>query len=406
MSSNDLKVPSISPPRAGPTDGARHHGGRPLRSRGLRRQSLWVAAALWVAANCWVALTGGDALPFDWPARADRSVTGHLLDVNLALVQVLLSMGLVYLITRRRTPPDVAARAPDRALALRETLLLLGYGVLGLGGGFLLARVFGWHPFGLHLAGTIFGIHAHLEPAEVLTWAGYNLLVYAILPLIYFRRRYSTWALGLRSSDRRNDLLVIAVVLILEAAFQILLLEPEIITLPPGQLLPGAAVTFVLYLAGAVLPAMGLYLRDPRAALPQAHRLSDHHRAARRAHLRRPPHLGRLGRVQLPACSSPVPDLPDLHLSGTRHDQDLLDPAYGQRLGPRLGLPRLCPAHPHRHPPHRRDLQDPVMLAPTPITCPQGKPMSNRSLKALPQQSKAWWQAMKDQDLSVLQQQN
>jgi hypothetical protein len=46
------------------------------------------------------------------------------------------------------------------------------------------------------------------------------------------------------------------------------------------------------------------------------------------------------------------------------------------------------------------------MLAPTPITCPQGKPMSNRSLKALPQQSKAWWQAMKDQDLSVLQQQN
>ena len=49
---------------------------------------------------------------------------------------------------------------------------------------------------------------------------------------------------------------MIVVVLTLEAAFQILLLEPEIITLPPGQLLPGAAVTFMLYMARAVLPAM------------------------------------------------------------------------------------------------------------------------------------------------------
>jgi hypothetical protein len=257
MNSNDLKVPTVSPPRGGATAGpGSSPPRRPLRSRGLWRRSLWVAAALWVAANCWVALTGGDALPFDWPARADRSVAEHLLDVNLGLVQVLLLMGVVYLITRRRTPPDVATRAPDRTLALRETLLLLGYGVLGLGVGFLLARAFGWHPFGLHLAGSIYGTHAHLEAAEVLTWAGYNLLVYAILPLIYFCRRYSALELGLRSSDRRNDLLVIAVVLTLEAAFQIFAVQPEIFTLPPLQLLSGAAVTFVLYLAGAVLPAM------------------------------------------------------------------------------------------------------------------------------------------------------
>ena len=255
MSTNDLKVPSISPPRAGATaEPGSSPPGRPLRAYRLRPRSLWVAAALWVAANCWVALTGGDTLPFDWPARANRSVAGHLLDVNLGLVQILLLMGVVYLITRRRTRPDIAARAPDRAVALRETLLLLGYGVLGLSVGFLLARAFGWHPFGLHLAGTIYG--THLEPAEVLAWAGYNLLVYAIFPLIYFRRRYSALALGLRSSDRKNDLLVIAVVLTLEAAFQIFAVHPEIFTLPTRQLLSGAAVTFVLYLAGAVLPAM------------------------------------------------------------------------------------------------------------------------------------------------------
>jgi hypothetical protein len=215
-----------------------------------------VAVALWVAANCWVGLTAGESLPFDWPARTQRTALEHLLDVNLALLQVLLLMGVVYAITRRRTPPDIAARAPDRALALRETLLLLGYGVLGLGGGFLLASAFGWHPFGLHLAGTIYGTHAHVEPAEVLTWAGYNLLVFAVLPLVFFRRRYSPLALGLRSTDRKNDLLVIVVVLALEAAFQIVAVQPEIFGLPAGQLLLGAAATFVLYLAGAVLPAM------------------------------------------------------------------------------------------------------------------------------------------------------
>jgi hypothetical protein len=257
MSSSDLEVKTISPPRAEAAAGPGSTSpGRQLWLRGLRRRSLWVAAALWVAANCWVALAGGDTLPFDWPARTGRSVAGHLLDVNLALVQILLLMSVVYLITRRRTPPDVAARAPDRALALRETLLLVGYGVLGLVGGYVVAKAFGWHPFGLHLAGTIYGTHTHLEPAEVLTWAGYNLLVYAVLPLIYFRRRYSPQALSLRSSNRKNDLLVIVVVLTLEAAFQIFAVEPGIFTLPPGQLLPGAAVTFVLYLAGAVMPAM------------------------------------------------------------------------------------------------------------------------------------------------------
>lgn len=165
-------------------------------------------------------------------------------------------MGVVHLLTRRRTPPDLAARTPDRTTALRETLLLLGYGVLGLAGGFLLARSLGWHPFGLHVAGTIYGTHAQLEPAEILTWAGYNLLVYAVAPLLYFRRRYSARALCLRSSDRRNDLLVICAVLVLELATQILLLEPGIFALPPRQLALGAALTFLLYLAGAVLPAM------------------------------------------------------------------------------------------------------------------------------------------------------
>ncbi len=229
-----------------PRGGQRH--ARPPRS-------LWLALVGWMGANLWVALTA-DSLPFDWPARAGRSVAEHLVDVNLGLVQVLLLIGVVALLTRNRTIPDVAARAPGRALAMRETLVLLGYGVGGLVGAYVLARAFGWHAFGWHVAGSIFGTHAHVEPAEVVTWAGYNLVVYAVLPLLYFRRRYTAEALGLRSSDRRNDLLVVAVVLVLETGFQVLAAQPQLGAGSPGSLLLGAAVTFVVSFAGAVLPAM------------------------------------------------------------------------------------------------------------------------------------------------------
>lgn len=217
--------------------------------------SLWCGVTGWILANLVVAASGG-TLPFDWPARAGLETSEILVETNLALLQVLLLMGVVWWLTRGREDLRIAERAPQRHVAVRETLGLLAYGACGLLGGFLLARGLGWHPFGLHLAGTIFGTHAHLDRAEVLTWAVYNFLVYAVVPLAYFRRRYSSTALGLRSTARRNDLLVIAVVLALETWFQVLVLQPEILDLPAGLLARGAALTFVLYLFGAVLPAM------------------------------------------------------------------------------------------------------------------------------------------------------
>lgn len=221
----------------------------------MARRSLWVALLAWVGANAFVLVDGGP-LPFDWPDRAARPVPEHLLEVNLALVQVLALMVVVHLLTRRRRAPDLAARVPARALAIRETVLLLGYGVLGMAGGLVVARTFGWHPFGLHLAGTLYGTHAQVSVVEALCWAGYNLVVYAVLPLLYFRRHYSARALGLRSGAPRQDALLIVVVLVLESAFQILALAPATLDLPPGQMVRGVAVAFPLYLAGAVLPAM------------------------------------------------------------------------------------------------------------------------------------------------------
>ncbi|MBC2932522.1 hypothetical protein [Nocardioides sp. zg-1228] len=220
------------------------------------RRALATVVALWLAANAYVWLAAPGSLPFDWPARAGLSTGDVLLETNVGLLQVLVLMLVVRWLTRRRTDPGVAARAPERRQAWRETLGLLGYGACGLAGGHLLASAMGWSPFGLHLAGTLFGTHAHVEPLEALAWAAYNLVVYAIIPLAWFGRRYSATSLGLRSSDRRNDLLVVAVVLALETCSQVLVLRPDSLDLPAGVLVRGAALTFVLYLLGTGLPAM------------------------------------------------------------------------------------------------------------------------------------------------------
>jgi hypothetical protein len=222
----------------------------------LRRRSVQLAAACWLAGNATVLAIADGALPFDWPAGATRTVAGRLVDANLALVEVLLLTALTCWLTRRRTVPDLADRAPQRPAAARETLLLLVYGAAGLGLGFVVARLAGWHPFGLHLAGSIYGTHEHVGRAESVAWAGYNLVVYAIVPLLWFRRRYSAEALNLRSGDRRADARLIAAILVIESLVQIVALDPALLDLTAGQLAVGLPLTFVLYLAGAVLPAM------------------------------------------------------------------------------------------------------------------------------------------------------
>jgi hypothetical protein len=207
----------------------------------------------WVAANALVLLVAREALPFDW---TDRSVSSRLVGANLALLEVLVLMAVVHALTRGRRLPALAERAPARSEARRETLLLLAYGIVGLLGGFALGRAFGWRPFGFHLAGTLYGTRDHVAPVEALAWAAYNLVVYAVVPLIYFRRRYSAEALNLKSADRRADALVIIVVLLIESLAQYFALRSQIFSLTPGQLLLGVPLAFGLYFVGTVLPAM------------------------------------------------------------------------------------------------------------------------------------------------------
>lgn len=219
----------------------------------LGQRSVQLAIVGWIVAHALVLTIAPNVLPFGW---SDRSVTGRLVSVNFALLEVFLLMAIVHALTRKRGLAALVARAPIRELARRETLLLVSYGALGLLGGFALGRGFGWHPFGFHLAGTLYGTPDQVAPVEAVVWAAYNLFVYALAPLVYFRRRYSSEQLNLASSDRRGDALVIVVVLLIESVAQYFALRSQILTLTPRQLLVGAPLAFGLYFVGTVLPAM------------------------------------------------------------------------------------------------------------------------------------------------------
>ena len=224
----------------------------------LSHRSVQVTLALWLTAYLVVLVVAHGSLPFARPVLENVSFVAQLIGPTVALLEVLALMGIVYWLTRRRAIPDIAARAPDRATARREVWLLIGYSLLGQIGGFFLAQAFGWHPFSFHIAGTLYGApQGDLPaPAEAFVWAIYNFVVYAILPYLFFRRSYSAEALNLKSSNRRNDLLVIVVVLVLETSFNVLALSSAILRLTPNQLVLGVPLTFGLYFFGTVLPTM------------------------------------------------------------------------------------------------------------------------------------------------------
>jgi hypothetical protein len=221
----------------------------------LSERSVQITLIAWLVANALILAIAQGELPFDRPALEGSSFLFQVVSANLLPVEVILVMGVVYALTRKRMVPDMAARAPERATALRETLLLVAYGILGQFGGFILGQALGWHAFSFHIVGTLHGTHEMIEPAEAFVWASYNLVVYAIAPYLFFRRRYSAEALNLKSSNRRNDALVIVVVLLIESLIQ-LGVSSAILDLSPRQLLLGAPLTFVLYFLGTVLPTM------------------------------------------------------------------------------------------------------------------------------------------------------
>jgi hypothetical protein len=222
----------------------------------FRHRGVQIAVVLWIVGNVAVVWLAHGSLPFDRPALARVPFAVQLAAPTIGMIEIFVLMAVVFLVTRKRAIPNMAARAPDRRVARRETILVLAYAALGQIGGWILGPALGYRPFSFHIAGTLYGCTVTPTLSEVGTWALYNFVVFAVAPYLYFRRRYTSTALNLRSSDLRNDTLLIVIVLAIESAFQLLVFRNNILSLTPRQLLAGAPISFAVFFIGTVLPTM------------------------------------------------------------------------------------------------------------------------------------------------------
>lgn len=222
----------------------------------VTNRAVQFAAAFWLLGTlAAVVLVGDGGLPFG--DRAGTPVGAELFTVWGGLVVALLLVAVAYVVTRRRVMPDIAARVPARSVARFELITLIIYGVLIQLGGWLLGTALGQHPISLHLHGTLYGAAHPVTPGYALLWGSYNFVFYALIPYLVFRRRgYSNEQLSLHSSNRRNDALLIPVILVLESAVELTSVSGAIFNLDAAQLLIGIPMSFVLNLFGTVLPIM------------------------------------------------------------------------------------------------------------------------------------------------------
>ena len=222
----------------------------------IRHRSVQLAIALWIAGAAAVLLLANGSLPFQRPLFKGESLATQLLSPQAALLEQLGLIALIFFLTRRRRIPDIASRAPAVSVSLREVLGLVAYAIGAQALGYILGRALGYYPISLHLPGTLYGLAATLPPSEVILWAGYNFVAYAVLPYAYFRLRgYSNEGLNLKSSNFSADFRLIAIVLLVESAFQ-LAFNHRIFSLSGHQLLLGIPAAFVIYFIGTSLPIM------------------------------------------------------------------------------------------------------------------------------------------------------
>lgn len=224
----------------------------------VAHRGVQTAVVLWIVGYALVLWLAHGLLPFDRPAVAQLPFAVQMAAPSIGMIQIFLLMLVAFLVTRKRAIPDMAARAPEHRLALRETIFVLAYAALGQIGGWVVGPALGYRPFSFHIAGAVFGCSVTAGTTEVWIWAFYNFLVFAVAPYLYFRRRYSDTDLNLRSSNGRNDTLLILVVLAIESAFELIVFNQGIIRLDAHQILLGAPLTFAIFFIGTVLPTMVL----------------------------------------------------------------------------------------------------------------------------------------------------
>ena len=211
----------------------------------------------WLLLNLAVLRLANGHLPFDRPTMVGAPFSAQVAGPTFALIEQLALMGLVWWLTRHRARIDMAARAPERARAWRETLGVLAYAMVGQIGGWIVGPALGYRPFSFHLAGSMVGCSTPPSPGEALLWASYNFVVFAVVPYLWFRRAYSNAQLNLVFTDRRNDWTVILIVLVVEGAVQLAAI-PGVFKMKTETFLMAAPISFAIFFIGTVLPTMVL----------------------------------------------------------------------------------------------------------------------------------------------------
>jgi hypothetical protein len=221
----------------------------------VRQPSFGIALLIWCLLSAAAILLCRDGVPLNRPELDGIPPLTEVLNNSVGLLMIILLTGIVSFLARRRSFPNLAERAPDRGIALRETVAMWIYGAVVL----LAGRIIGLHFFGegiaLHLNGCLFGATHVQSPAALYAWAAYNGIFLALLPYLIFRLRgYSLHALNLRSANWKNDALLIAVVMLIGCVYE--LAGPNIFQLTPHQQLVGGALSLLLHLCGTDLPIM------------------------------------------------------------------------------------------------------------------------------------------------------
>jgi hypothetical protein len=221
----------------------------------LRERSVQIALLLWVACSAAIFPLSHGTLPFNQPRLAGTPFQARVYGTIFGWLFALIFIAVTYALTRRRAIPDMASRAPNRVMALRETVGLWIYGAVVIAAGQIIGRRFLGEGFGLHLNGSLFGMTRMTTPTQAWVWAFYNFVLFAMAPYLVFRARgYSHEALNLKSANLRNDTLVILVVLGIEASVE--LAAGDFLKLSAHQMLAGGALSFVIHLLGTGLPVM------------------------------------------------------------------------------------------------------------------------------------------------------
>src|SRR6266540_4077798 len=87
----------------------------------VSHRGVQTAVALWGVGYLVVLWLAHGSLPFDRPALAHLPFASQIALPTIGMIEIFALMVLTFLLTRERSIPDLAARAPERRVALRET---------------------------------------------------------------------------------------------------------------------------------------------------------------------------------------------------------------------------------------------------------------------------------------------